>query len=61
MTNTAIVIAMHGLLRLLSGRGEGVTASRARPLYPPPPPPPRIQHPGAGLIRWAPPGELPAA
>ncbi len=58
MTNIASVVAMRGLLRRLSGRGEDVTASRARDLRTPPP---RIQHPGAGLIRWAPPGDLPAA
>ena len=58
MTNIASVVAMRGLLRLLSGRGEDVTASRARDLLCPPP---RIQHPDAGLIRWARFGDLPAA
>ncbi len=37
MTNIASVIAMRGLLRRLSGRGEDVTASRARDLRTPPP------------------------
>ncbi len=59
MTNIASVIAMRGLPRLLSGRGEDVTASRARDLQYPSPS--RIQHPDAGLIRWALPGDLPAA
>ena len=58
MTNIASVIAMRGLLRLLSGRGEDVTASRARDLLCPPP---RTQPPGAGLIRWAPSGGPPSA
>ncbi len=59
MTNIASVVAMRGLLRLLSGRGEDVTASRARDLRNPP----RgfSIRSGAGLIRWAPSGDLPAA
>ncbi len=35
MTNTASVVAMRGLLRLLSGRD--VTASNARTTFVPPP------------------------
>ncbi len=55
MTNIASVIAMRGLPRR---SGRDVAASRARDLLCPPP---RIQPPGAGLIRWAPPGDLFAA
>ena len=62
MTVTPGDIGMHDLW--LSGRG--MTASRARepelvsPPPPPPPPPPRKSQ-GAGLSRWAPSGEPPAA
>ena len=53
MTGTPGDIGMHDLR--LSGRAA--SASRANPV--PPPPPPR--KPGAGLSRWAPSGEPPAA
>ncbi len=54
MTGTAGDIGMHDLRR----SGRGVSASRARDLELVAPP---LKSQGAGLSRWAPPGEPPAA
>ncbi len=54
MTRMPGDVGMHDL------RLFGRSASRARELVVPPPPPP-LKSQGAGLSRWAPPGEPPAA
>ena len=56
MTNIASVVAMRGLPRRLSGRGTTLHARATIRT-----PPPEDSASGAGLIRWAPSGDLPAA
>ncbi len=57
MTRTPGDVGMHDL-RLF---GRSVSASRAREPELVVPPPPPLKSQGAGLSRWAPPGEPPAA
>ena len=60
MTKTTMDdVATRGLSRRC-GHERLARANPGSPPPPPPPPPPRT-NPGAGLSRWAPPGEPPAA